>query len=207
MPDWAQPVGIATPRASSRRVRRTRQSVPQYLPPSDFDHPHVYLGMRFSVLVLALALGVGCKSTGREATANNPVKWTLSPSATELRPDSVTSMRLAATIDKGWYIYSITQKAGGPTPMTVTVEPSPPFHIQGDVEGPAPVVVFDKEFNINTERYEGTPSFLVPVAATIAEGTQPSSLDIKVRFQACNETLCLPARSVTLTSRAQVAVQ
>ena len=148
----------------------------------------------------------GCKAATREAATNNPVKWTLSPAVTELRADSVTSMRLAATIDKGWYIYSITQKAGGPTPMTVTVEPSPPFHIQGDVQGPAPVVVFDKEFNITTERYEGTASFIVPVSATIAEGIQPNALDVKVRFQACNETLCLPARTVALTSRAQVAV-
>jgi len=91
--------------------------------------------------------------------------------------------------------------------MTVTVAPSPPFSIQGNVAGPAPVVVFDKEFNLNTERYKGAPSFTVPVIARLATGAVPQSVDVKVRFQACNETMCLPAHTVTLTNRVQVAVR
>ena len=172
---------------------------------SDLETLQVYLGMRSSMLVLALVLTGGCKAAPRESAANNPVTWTLSP-VTEVRAGAVTAVRLAATIDKGWYIYSITQKTGGPTPMTVSVAPSPPFSISGNVRSPAPVVVFDKEFNMNTERYEGAPSFIVPVAATIGTGAQPQTLDVKVRFQACNETMCLPAHTVKLTNRVQVAV-
>jgi len=160
-----------------------------------------------SLAAAALALAGGCKQAAREPAVNNPVNWTLSPTVTELRADSVTPVRLAATIVKGWYIYAITQKTGGPTPMTVSVAPSPPFNISGDVMSPAPVVVFDKEFNMNTERYEGAPAFIVPVATAIAAGAPPDSLDIKVRFQACNETLCLPARTVKLSSRVQVAAR
>lgn len=163
--------------------------------------------MRLSVLVLALSLIGGCKPAAPGTASNNPVKWTLSPNVMNLSGDRVTSVRLAATIDKGWYIYAITQKTGGPTPMTVTVAPSPPFSVSGSVTSPAPVVVFDKEFNMNTERYEGAPSFIVPVATTIATGLRPDSLEVKVRFQACNETLCLPARTVKVSSRVQVAVR
>lgn len=163
--------------------------------------------LSLSLVAPALALVGGCKPAARESAANNPVKWTLSPAVTELRTGSVTAVHLAATIDDGWYIYSMTQKTGGLTPMRVNVAPSPPFHIQGDVEGPAPVVVFDKEFGINTERYEGAPSFIVPVAADIAAGAQPQALDVKVRFQACNATLCFPARTVILSNRVQVAVR
>jgi Disulphide bond corrector protein DsbC len=160
-----------------------------------------------SLVAAAIALVAGCKPAVRESAANNPVKWTLSPAVTELRADSVTAVHLAAAIDDGWYIYAITQKEGGPIPMSVDVAPSPPFHIQGSVEGPAPVVVFDKEFGITTERYKGTPSFTVPVAAVITAGAQPQALDVKVRFQACSATFCLPARTVTLTNRVQVAVR
>jgi hypothetical protein len=163
--------------------------------------------MRLSVSLVALALAGGCKPAARESAANNPVKWTLSPAVAELRADSVAAVHLAARIDDGWYIYAITQEAGSLTPMSVNVAPSPPFHIQGSVEGPAPVVVFDKEFGITTERYAGAPSFTVPVAAVIAAGAQPQALDVKVRFQACNATFCLPARTVTLTNRVQFAVR
>jgi thiol:disulfide interchange protein DsbD len=162
--------------------------------------------MRLSLSLLALALIGGCNPAARDAAANNPVKWTISPPVTELRTDYAVPVNLSATIDNGWYIYSVTQKAGGPTPMTVSVAPSPPFSIEGGVTAPAPVVVFDKEFNINTERYEGAPSFVVPVATKIAPGAQPQTLDVKVRFQACNETMCLPAHTVTLSNRIQVAV-
>jgi DsbC/DsbD-like thiol-disulfide interchange protein len=173
------------------------------------DNATYICAMRTSLSFAAVALTFvgGCRQTDRDAAANNPVKWTISPAVTELRTDYAAPVNLAATIDKGWYIYSITQKPGGPTPMTVSVAPSPPFSIEGGVTAPAPVVVFDKEFNINTERYEGAPSFVVPVAAKIAAGAQPQTLDIKVRFQACNETMCLPAHTVTLTNRVQVAVR
>ena len=154
----------------------------------------------------ALAVIGGCKPADDQAAANSPVRWTISPPVTVLRTDYAVPVNLSATIDNGWYIYSVTQKAGGPTPMTVTVAPSPPFSIEGGVTAPAPVVVFDKEFNINTERYEGAPSFVVPVAAKIATGAVPQALDVKVRFQACNETMCLPAHTVTLTNHVQVAV-
>lgn len=154
----------------------------------------------------ALAVIGGCKPADDQAAANSPVRWTISPPVTVLRTDYAVPVNLSATIDNGWYIYSVTQKAGGPTPMTVTVAPSPPFSIEGGVTAPAPVVVFDKEFNINTERYEGAPSFVVPVAAKIATGAVPQALDVKVRFQACNETMCLPAHTVTLSNRIQVAV-
>jgi len=159
--------------------------------------------MRLSLLLGTLGACAACKPAEQRASRINPVNWSLSSEPTQLRADSATPVRLAATIDKGWYIYSITQKAGGPTPMTVTVEPSPPFSIKGNVAGPAPVVVFDKEFNLNTERYEGAPSFAVPVLASIAGGVVPP-VQVKVRFQACNETMCLPAHTVTLFSRVQI---
>ena len=154
----------------------------------------------------ALALIGGCKPTDREP-ANNPVKWTISPPVTALRTGHAVPVNLSATIDNGWYIYSLTQKAGGPTPMTVSVAPSPPFGIDGGITGPAPVVVFDKEFNIDTERYQGTASFVLPVAAKAAAGAVPKTLDVKVRFQACNETMCLPAHTVTLTNSVKVAAR
>lgn len=163
--------------------------------------------LSLSLVAPALALVGGCKQPVREPADHSPVKWTLTPAVSELRAAAVTPVHLAATIDDGWYIYSVTQKAGGPTPMTVSVAPSPPFRIEGNVSGPVPVVVFDKEFNIDTERYQGTASFTVPVATTLTTGGQPQALDVKVRFQACNETLCLPARTVTLTNRVQVAVR
>src|SRR5687768_4987125 len=128
--------------------------------------------MRLSALSLgALTAGmvVGC-GPDKPAAAENPVKWTVSDSTAQLQAGAATTLRLTAAIDSGWYIYSITQKAGGPTPMTISVAPSPPFSVEGTPVGPQPVVIFDKEFGIETERYEGNPAFAVPVAVTATSG-------------------------------------
>jgi DsbC/DsbD-like thiol-disulfide interchange protein len=147
---------------------------------------------------------VACKADKRTA-AEDPVAWTVADAADHLRPGSVDTLRLAAAIDQGWYIYSLTQKTGGPTPMTISVAPSPPFRVEGSVIGPQPVVTFDKEFGIETERYEGTPDFMIPVAVAVTSDARPQSIEMKVRYQACNATLCLPARTKVLTTPMRIA--
>jgi DsbC/DsbD-like thiol-disulfide interchange protein len=153
---------------------------------------------------LTLCALTGCKEANRE-TAENPVTWSAPTISGQLRAGTSSTVHLLAAIDTGWYIYSLTQKPGGPTPMSVTVAPSPPFHIDGGIKGPTPVIVFDKEFGIETERYEGTPAFDLPVAVASDAGVRPVALEVKVRFQACNANFCLPARTVTLTAPARIA--
>lgn len=161
--------------------------------------------MRWLLLLgISVAGVIGCKSDNR-AAAEDPVAWTVADAADHLQPGSVDTLRLAAAIDSGWYIYSLTQKTGGPTPMTISVAPSPPFRVEGNVIGPQPVIIFDKEFGIETERYQGAPDFMIPVAVAATSGPRPQSIDIKVRYQACNATLCLPARTRVLTTPLRIA--
>jgi cytochrome c biogenesis DsbD-like protein len=161
--------------------------------------------MRTSTIgvVLGLALLAACKRDAK-VVSENPVSWSVSSVSGLLQPNSIDTVHFAAVLDSGWYIYSLTQKTGGPTPMTVTIAPSPPFALVGNVVGPQPVVIFDKEFGIDTERYTGAPAFAA--AVSVASGkTRSSSVDVKVRYQACNATLCLPARTTTLTTPVRIA--
>jgi hypothetical protein len=145
-----------------------------------------------------------CKREG-QVVSQNPANWSVSSVSGLLQPASLDTVRFTAALDSGWYIYSLTQKAGGPTPMSVTIAPSPPYTLVGNVTGPTPVIVFDKEFGINSERYTGNPSFTAVVAIAAGANSRPPSLDLKVRYQVCNATLCLPARTVTLTTPIRVA--
>lgn len=161
--------------------------------------------MRTSIVAATLAVTAlaGCRKD-RAVVAQNPVSWSVSSPKGLLQSGTTDTVHFAAVLDSGWYIYSLTQKAGGPTPMTVTIAPSPPFALVGNVTGPPPIVIFDKEFGIDTERYTGAPAFVA--AVSIASGTTRSpSVDLKVRYQVCNATLCLPAHTTTLTTPVRIA--
>ena len=159
---------------------------------------------RVIVATCFLVVVVACKRD-RVTVSQNPANWTVSSVSGLLQPGSTDTVHFAVALDSGWYIYSLTQKPGGPTPMSVAIAPSPPYTLVGDVVGPKPVVIFDKEFGINSERYTGNPSFTAVISIPSGARSRPPSLDLKVRYQACNATLCLPARTTTLTTPVRVA--
>jgi len=161
--------------------------------------------MRTSTIgvVLAVALLAACRKDA-QVGSENPASWSVSSVKGLLQPGTTDTVHFAAVLDSGWYIYSLTQKEGGPTPMSVTIAPSPPFALVGNVTGPPPVVIFDKEFGIATERYTGAPAFTALVAVA-QDKTRSQALDLKVRYQACNATFCLPARTATLTTPVRIA--
>ncbi|MFN2603987.1 MAG: protein-disulfide reductase DsbD domain-containing protein [Gemmatimonadaceae bacterium] len=161
--------------------------------------------MRRFIVVTVLSLAIVACKRDREVASQNPITWTVASMSGLLQPASTDTVHFTAAIDSGWYIYSITQKPGGPTPMSVTIAPSPPYALVGDVVGPKPVVIFDKEFGINSERYTGNPAFAALVSIPSGARSRPPSLDLKVRYQACNATLCLPAHTTTLTTPIRVA--
>ena len=161
--------------------------------------------MRRLIVVSVLSLTIVACKRDREIASQNPISWSVSSMSGLLQPGSTDTVRFTAAVDRGWYIYSLTQKPGGPTPMSVTIAPSPPYTLVGNIVGPKPVVVFDREFGINSERYTGNPSFFALISIPPGARSRPPSLDLKVRYQACNATLCLPAHTTTLTTPVRVA--
>ena len=110
--------------------------------------------------------------------------------------------RITATIEGGWYMYSISQGSGGPIPTRISIADGP-FKMAG-VSGPKPKVKFDQNFNMNTESYSGSAVF--NVRFTVAPGTPegPQTLNASIRYQVCNDTICLPPKTVKLASEVTI---
>ena len=71
---------------------------------------------RFAVLVLLLAC-----AQGTHAQTPARVQWSLrAESPTALRAGTEVPITLVAAIEPGWHIYSLTQKSGGPIPLTIS---------------------------------------------------------------------------------------
>src|SRR5688572_26156623 len=111
--------------------------------------------------------------------------------------------RINASIGGGWNMYSITQGGGGPIPTRISLGEGP-FKM-GAVSGPRPKVKLDPNFGINTESYSGSAAFTVPFTVNADASAGASMLSAKVRYQVCNDTVCLPPKTVPLTAALTIA--
>lgn len=129
--------------------------------------------------------------------AQNPVSLSASVSPSSIAAGGKGTAKVTASIGGGWHMYSVTQGSGGPVATRITLD-NGQFKMTG-VSGSRPTVKMDPNFGINTETYSGSASFTIPftVAADAAEGSQ--TLNIIVRYQVCNDTTCLPPKSVKVS--------
>jgi thiol:disulfide interchange protein DsbD len=133
----------------------------------------------------------------------DPAKWSLELQPASAPPGSKIFARLQAKLDPGWHLYSPTTPRGGPNPTTIKVAEN------GAIAGfrvfePQPNRAFDPNFSLDTETYEGSAAFLIEVE--LKQDAAPGSIELtaEVRYQACNDRLCLPP--VKRTSAATLVI-
>jgi len=147
--------------------------------------------------------------TGSSAPPLKPVRWTLvgGDSPRNVVAGRAVEVVLAAEIADGWYIYSLTQKPGGPYPLRIQLTGAADVGVRGAIKAPKPTTKFDPNFGIETELHRGKPRFTVPVGVPAGSLTGKRELEVAARYQACSATLCLPPRTekVALTLRIQKA--
>ena len=129
-------------------------------------------------------------SAAPAAAAQDPVQW--SGSAVRAGEGSVTAT-LRATVQKGWYIYSLEQPANGPTPLRFRAAASSGASV-GAVTEPSPRVSYDQGFRMRVGKHYGASAFTMPVKLT----TSVAAVPVEVRYQACNDNICLPPRTKTV---------
>lgn len=149
-----------------------------------------------AVLLLLFLFGVSIYG-------QNPVSWSLSSPKKTAKAGEKFNVQLSGAIQGGWYIYSITQGAGGPYPTRVTV--AAPFVLAGGVKGPAPKRQMDANFGIETEKYVGGANLTVPVSVPAGTAAGAQTLEVSVRFQTCNDEVCLPPKTVKVSAPIEIA--
>jgi thiol:disulfide interchange protein DsbD len=105
------------------------------------------------------------------------VAWTVTA---EGQAEGKVLLKASGKIKPGWHLYSATETSGIPTTFTVGSGPARTFQ-------PAPKKAFDKNFQSETETFEGDVTFYVEAAGALP-------LDVKIRYQTCNDTQCVPSR-------------
>lgn len=133
---------------------------------------------------------------GARPASIRPVRWSVvgGRTAHETVPGRTVPVSIRADIAADWHIYSLTQKPGGPIPLSIRLLTSHDVVIRGLIKAPQPERQFDKNFGIETEVYSGTPVFTIPIGIPGRAESGARKIQIGVRYQVCSSTLCLPAR-------------
>jgi len=124
------------------------------------------------------------------------VKW--SANATKSSASAVT-VALSATIQDGWHVYALSQPAGGPTPLRISIPTGTPFELQTPVAEGKVIHHDDPNFKMETLYYLNTATFNLSVKKT-GMPAAVEAVPVDVRFQACNDRLCLPPYTAHLTA-------
>lgn len=137
--------------------------------------------------------------TAFAADAQSPTKWRLEgvESTKRMSAGSKVKVSVAVDVEPGWHLYALNQPEGGPIPTTIVAAEDSPFRIAGEIVTPKPIQQFDPNFKIDTKFFKDGASFSVPLEA-VAE-TDGAAVALKIRFQLCNDTVCLPPKTIKLT--------
>ena len=119
-------------------------------------------------------------------------------------PGRALTATATADIDPGWHVYALTQGPGGPHALEVTVQKSPVFSLGGPVTSAPPTKAFDPNFNMETEFHEERVAITIPIRIATPAPGGISTLNVDISFQTCNERLCLPPTTETLTAKLDV---
>jgi len=150
-----------------------------------------------------LTLCIWLATVGVASAKLDPAHWSLELQPTAAPPGSKILARLEAKLDPGWHLYSPTTPRGGPNPTTIHVAENPAVATFRVFE-PSPKRAFDPNFNLDTETYEGSAAFLVEVELKKDAAPGTTQLSAAVRYQACNDRLCLPPQTRTTASALKI---
>jgi len=129
------------------------------------------------------------------AQALDPVKWSLTVEPATAPPGARILAHLTATIEPGWHLYGLST----PPPSRPTTIKLPGYDTL-KIYNQEPKRAFDKNFDIETQTYEGKADFLLETTLKADAPAGPAELAAAVGFNVCDATRCLPPRKRTATA-------
>lgn len=133
----------------------------------------------------------------------HPIHWRVDEVAASVPAGTSTTLKVHATIDSPWHLYSLTQPRP-PIATVISVGPARFFHGQRGRQ-PKPAKQYDPNFEIQSELFTGSVVFEVPVA--VAASAKPGKYDafVAVLYQTCTDRVCLPPAHDTVAVALTVA--
>ncbi len=141
---------------------------------------------------------IGLSAMAAQANAaENPVHWSTAPIQKPCAPGSTFTAKLLARIDPGWHLYALEQEEGGPIPTEISLAGESYLSL-GTIRVSKPIQLLDPNFNKRVNLYIEKAEFSLPLTVATEATPGPQHAALHVRYQSCNETMCLPPRTATI---------
>ena len=139
-----------------------------------------------------LALGIMITQL---AIAQNPVSWTF---ASKKVSDKVYELRMTATIQPGWHLYSQSQPDDAiAQPTTFNFNNNPLLDFEGKVKELGTLEKYkDEKLDISANQYSNKVDFVQRVKI---KGKAKTNVTGKLEYQTCDDKKCLPPKTVNFS--------
>jgi thiol:disulfide interchange protein len=153
--------------------------------------------LRVATVIGFAGIVAGAPRTGAQ---EHPIQFAVrSPTGTlQVRGGDSVAIAVRATIPPRWHLYSLTEPPGGPIATTIGIGPASLARASGTTRASLPTIALDPNFGIQTEWYQDSASFQVPVRIVSPSLAGPAKLELRVGYQTCNDRYCLPPTEDTL---------
>jgi len=147
-------------------------------------------GIGLALVIASITLSLNAAPQGGQP---DPVQWALTLKSDSVKPGGKVLATLTATIQPGWHMYSLTTPKGGPNPTSVALADNPA--IAGlKIFQPKPESQMDTAFKLVTETFVNELPLTLEITTKPDAAAGPVDLEAQVRYQACQNTLCLPPK-------------
>lgn len=134
-----------------------------------------------------------------QAQIPDPVKFTLSESPDSVLAGEVFEIKIDASIEGNWHLYSIlNDEDAGPFPTEFSAK-STNFVIVGQAKESDADIEFDPNFEAELGWHSNFAEFTIPVTIKTTESGK-QNLDIEVYYQVCDDKVCLPPTTKSIVA-------
>jgi hypothetical protein len=122
----------------------------------------------------------------------NPVSWNFTVNK---KADKVYELKMTATLQEGWHLYSQTQPEDAiAIPTGFTIHNNPLLALDGKIKEIGSLQKFhDPKLGVSANQYSNKVDFVQTVKLKAAVKTNISG---SVEYQTCNDEKCLPPKTV-----------
>lgn len=126
------------------------------------------------------------------AQSESPVSWTFNSKKIAA---NIYELRLTATMQPGWHLYSQKQPADAVAqPTSFTFNSNPLLSLDGAVKEVGKIEKFrDEKLDVSANQYSGKVDFVQVVKV---KGNAKTNVTGKLEFQTCDDKKCLPPKTL-----------